>query len=252
MHKDNLHLPRPYQSSQALSHELFRNNENSMLHTSYRDELAILSCVRDGDTDRLTETYERLPKTVYGRMSADDDRQMLYASIANTTLVTRYAIEGGVDEEEAFSLSDIYIRRMEKLTSRELEEANIQMVLDFTQRVHLAKQEQHHYRPETEAAIAYVSSHCNEQITTAQLADAAGLSQSYFCTLFHRETGMSPAAYIRRKRIEKAENLLQYSDYDYSEIAEYLCFSSQSHFTQVFHEITGMTPQKYRKTAMQK
>lgn len=36
---------------------------------------------------------------------------LFYASIANTTLVTRYAIEGGLNEETAFSLSDVYIRK---------------------------------------------------------------------------------------------------------------------------------------------
>ena len=41
---------------------------------------------------------------------------LFYASIANTTLVTRYAIEGGLNEETAFSLSDVYIRKMEQCT----------------------------------------------------------------------------------------------------------------------------------------
>lgn len=66
-----------------------------------------------------------------------------YASIANTTLVTRYAIEGGLNEETAFSLSDVYIRKMEQCTDVDaLMKLNEQMAIEFTLRVAEAKRRQ--------------------------------------------------------------------------------------------------------------
>ena len=47
-------------------------------------------------------------------------------------------------------------------------------------------------------------------------------------------------------KIEKAKNLLQYSDYSIVEIANYFSFASQSHFIQTFQKYTGLTPRKYR------
>ena len=243
-----MNLPDLPDSSRMLSHELFQNSERSLIHTSYREEQALLTCVRDGDIDRLVATYDALPKTVYGQMSTGS-RNLFYGSIANVTLVTRYAIEGGMDEEEAFSLSDIYIRRMEKLSENQLDEENIRMVLDFTRRVAQAKKEKSHYSPEVAQCIEYIENHRHEKILLSALAASVHLSVSYLCRRFHDETGSTPGQFIQKKRIEEAENLLRFSDYSYSEIAEYLSYSSQSHFTAVFRKYTGMTPQAYRRGA---
>ena len=105
---------------------------------------------------------------------------------------------------------------------------------------------------ETEAALDYIYEHRHEHIFVEDLASAANLSLSFFSKKFHQETGMTPAAYIRRRKIEEARNLLRFSDYSYSEIAEYLQFSSQSHFTYVFRKETGKTPQEYRLLIRQK
>jgi AraC-like DNA-binding protein len=62
-----------------------------------------------------------------------------------------------------------------------------------------------------------------------------------------KEMGISVSEYIRRKRVEAAENMLRYSDYTLIEISQYLAFSSYSHFAGVFHAYTGLTPKEYRK-----
>lgn len=80
-------------------HEYFDELTDYADHTPYSHEQAVLSCVRDGDMKRLESTYRTLPKTRYGTMSKTPMKQLLYGCIANVTLVTRYAIEGGLDEE---------------------------------------------------------------------------------------------------------------------------------------------------------
>ena len=88
----------------SLTHEMLENAENERIHTSYAQEKAILECVSNGDIHALENTYYSLPTTVYGKMTSSNSKLKLlfYASIANTTLVTRYAIEGGLNEETAF------------------------------------------------------------------------------------------------------------------------------------------------------
>ena len=90
----------------SLTHEILENAENERIHTSYAQEKAILECVSNGDIHALENTYYSLPTTVYGKMTSSNSKLKLlfYASIANTTLVTRYAIEGGLNEETAFSV----------------------------------------------------------------------------------------------------------------------------------------------------
>ena len=64
---------------------------------------------------------------------------------------------------------------------------------------------------------------------------------------------LAPAAFASNAdsdilvKIEKAKNLLRFSDFSMVEIASYLSFSSQSHFIKLFSEETNLTPKKYRK-----
>ena len=46
-------------------------------------------------------------------------------------------------------------------------------------------------------------------------------------------------------RIEKAKQLIREENYNFSEIAEKLSFSSIHYFSNVFKKITDMTPSEY-------
>ncbi|MFR8019983.1 MAG: helix-turn-helix domain-containing protein [Mediterraneibacter gnavus] len=73
-----------------------------------------------------------------------------------------------------------------------------------------------------------------------------GVSESHLSRIFKKETGESIQKYSMHMRIERAENLLKYSEASLTEISEYLCFSSQSHFGKVFKVYKNMTPKQYR------
>ena len=92
----------------------------------------------------------------------------------------------------------------------------------------------------------YIYSHIHYRITLKELAEYLDLSESYLSKLFRKEMGISVSNYILDLKIDKAKNLLQYSEYTTSDISNYLAFSSQSHFIQVFQKKTGLTPHKYR------
>ena len=94
----------------AMDH--FASEEESIPYSEYREEAQILACVRAGDAARLENVYRALPQTKLGNMSTYPLKRAFYGGIVNTTLVTRAAIEGGLDEKAAFSLSDVYIRHM--------------------------------------------------------------------------------------------------------------------------------------------
>ncbi|MCF0073844.1 chromate resistance protein [Dyadobacter sp. CY261] len=59
---------------------------------------------------------------------------------------------------------------------------------------------------------------------------------------------LSFGEYIRKQRIEKAIQLLEFSEDTLAEIAYLTGFSDQSHFNRVFKAHTGQTPSEYRKT----
>jgi AraC-like DNA-binding protein len=229
-------------------HELFENMEDYRIHTPYSNEIAVLNCVRDGNVAQLESTYKTLPQIKYGNMSNNPLRQLFYGCIANTTLVTRYAIEGGLEEETAFTLSDVYIKQMENCrTLYELNLLNEKMAVDFTERVAEVKTSQHPvYIKPISQCIDYIYRNIQNKITLNTLAKEVNLTPKYLSYLFRKETGQTLSSFIEDIRINKAKNLLVYSQYPYSHISHYLSFYSQSYFISIFRKRVGMTPKEYR------
>jgi AraC-like DNA-binding protein len=230
-------------------HELFENMEDYRIHTPYSDEIAVLNCVREGNIAGLESTYKTLPQIKYGNMSNNPLRLLFYGCIANTTLVTRYAIEGGLEEETAFTLSDIYIRQMENCrTLYELNILNEKMAVDFTKRVAEAKtSKQLSFKKPISKCIDYILRNLHNKITLNTLANEVNLAPKYLSCLFRKETGQTLSSFIEDKRIHEAKNLLTYSQYSYSDISHSLSFYSQSYFISIFKRKVGMTPKEYRE-----
>lgn len=234
--------------ARTFTHELFDKRESAMHHTPYSREVAVLNCVREGDVALLESTYRAFPPTQYGTMSHHPQRQLLCGCIADTTLVTRYAIQGGLDEETAFTLSDVYIKRMEKCkTAEELGSLNEAMAVDFTEHVRRTKQRgECAYSTPIAACLDYIAAHLHGKITLEALASEANLAPKYLSSLFRKTTGQTLTSYIEEKRIDEAKRLLVYSKYTSSQIGHSLAFHSHSYFIAVFRRRTGMTPNKYR------
>lgn len=235
----------------SLTNELLENEENEFIHTPYTQEKAILECVSKGDIHSLEDTYFALPAAAYGKMTSSSSKIKLlfYASISNVTLVTRYAIEGGLNEETAFALSDVYIRKMELCTTIDsLAKLNEQMAIEFTLRVSdLLNAPKVYYSPVITHVIDYIYHGRNNSLTLENLSTLANLTPKYLSALFHKETGQTLTSFIHLVLVDKAKNLLAYSNYSLGEISTYLDFSSQSYFIYVFKKIVGTTPGQYRK-----
>ena len=72
----------------------------------------------------------------------------------------------------------------------------------------------------------YVEKHISERITLAQLSEYVHYSRSYITEQFQKSTGMSVAAYISERRIERAKELLLQRRMTISQISETLGFST--------------------------
>lgn len=73
-------------------------------------------------------------------------------------------------------------------------------------------------------------------------------SRTTFYHDFEKETGASPARYIRRIKLEAACQMLSTTRLNITQIAELSGFSSSNYFAQVFRRETGMKPNQYRKS----
>ena len=106
-----------------------------------------------------------------------------------------------------------------------------------------------HYA-EIEHSMAYINQNLQEQITLEELAQNAGMSKTYFSTVFKKVTGVTVWDYITNSRVERAVSYLvtQKGKYNISEISELCGFNNAANFNKTFKKKTGMTPSEYKKT----
>ena len=216
---------------------------------TWQAERSMLKMVRDGNLGyaRAFNQASALSKGV-PLEDADGLRQAKTSVIVFTSLCTRAAIEGGLSPEEAYSLGDGYIKRIEdSAVLSEIASLSYGMYADFVERVHNKKVNKNLSSP-IRAVCDFIELHAEEPFTRGDLAERAGYSEQYLRRKFTEETGISLPDYIRTIRLERAKDLLVNSSLTIQEISERLQFSSRGHFSESFLKHVGKTPAKFRET----
>jgi AraC family transcriptional regulator len=95
----------------------------------------------------------------------------------------------------------------------------------------------------------FIDAHLADELTLADLASVAGLSQFHFARAFRQTTGLSPHQFVLRARVNRARHLLKNAKLTLVEVGLICGFKSQSHFTTVFRRMTNSTPSAWRKAA---
>ncbi|MCI8775687.1 MAG: helix-turn-helix transcriptional regulator [Lachnospiraceae bacterium] len=220
-------------------------------HHTYLEECYIMECIREG---RPEDARERINAPVgnTGTLSLKEKNHYKNLAIAAVALSTREAMKGGVSPASAYQLSDVYINRIDQCTDiDELEGYSGKIVCEFAKLVAETKKEKG-MSVYTEQCRDYIEKHFHNKIYLEDIADAIGISQGHLSRIFRKDMGISVQDYIQKFRIERAANLLKYSEAGLAEISDYLCFHSQSHFGCVFKQYMNMTPRQYRDMYKQK
>jgi len=217
------------------------------VHNTFELEQTVMTMVRKGDISALREWIKAAPAVRGGIIATEQLRQMKNTFIVSVTLASRAAIRGGMDVEDAFSLSDAYIQKCELLSSPE-QIMNLQyhMILEYTQKVERIRLGKHPSKLAIDVAN-YIQHHLSEPITAEDIAKELYLSRPYLSRKFIEETGESLTDFILKEKTEEAKRLLRYSDKTLTAISNYLGFSSQSHFSRVFKKYASCTPGEYRE-----
>ena len=95
-------------------------------------------------------------------------------------------------------------------------------------------------------AVEYIEQHYAEPLPLATVARVAGMARVYFSKLFKKTEGTTFEHYLRRLRLERAQQLLTNTGLATARVAEMCGFRSSTYFCRVFHRATGLTPGAYR------
>jgi AraC-like DNA-binding protein len=92
----------------------------------------------------------------------------------------------------------------------------------------------------------YIDLHLEMDLSVEELASRLGISTSYFARSFRSSVGLAPHAYVMRRRLLRAQELLASTDLPLIDIALATGFADQSHFCRRFHQLMGMPPRTFR------
>ena len=199
-------------TDKKLSKDIFRNRENGITHLPYDRELAFYDAVKSGDEETVKAIMLPLKDSNLGILSDNPVRNLKYHLIITITMITRFCIEAGMPAESAYTLSDIYIKQADRLqTEDEISDLHKTLVFDYTKRMKTLYRENAYSKPVT-MAVNYIEKHLHDKISSGDLAGHLGVSKSYLCRLFKKETHRTIGACIKQAKVKAAVNMLLYSE----------------------------------------
>lgn len=205
--------------------------------------------VLESDGKRLlsgADTVTFTPKGVPYRTAIREDTRMI---VVHFTLTKDIDIRHlGVVNGEGSDLRDLFLQLADRYTESEPDDFTCMslfyQILATLER--LARE-----KNATPACVLTAKRQIDENfadpdLSIADVARAAGVSDSYLRRAFRASYGESPVAYLAHVRVRRAKNLLESEFFTVAEIAALSGFHSAGYFIQCFRARTGETPAAYR------
>lgn len=98
----------------------------------------------------------------------------------------------------------------------------------------------------TDAQNMVVDRYMEPDLSLDTVCSALGVSNSYFSSVFKKETGKSFITYLTDYRMDHAANLILETNEKSYKIAEQVGYQDANYFSYVFKKRFGMSPSKYR------
>lgn len=99
------------------------------------------------------------------------------------------------------------------------------------------------------AAQRHVRRNLAGDLSLDALAEVAAMSRFHFARRFAEETGCTPAAFVRRARVEAARTLLLTTPMPLRSIAPLVGLRDEAHLSRVFRRVAGQRPSDVRRTS---
>ena len=199
--------------------------------------------IRLGTEKEVTEAVDRYVEqlTIHGK-------SMLQHHIDIMDLISdfyRFAANNEIaDRETEKDIGQLYSHLMD-MDPAALRVWILEHCLEYRSRLIIARNSS--TRSFVQRAQEYVqNSYADENISLDQVCDLLGVSNSYFSTIFKKETGQSFVGYLTGYRMEQAAKLLIETNEKSYIIAQKVGYTDSNYFSYVFKRHFGVAPSKYR------
>lgn len=225
--------------------QLLENRTEYFVHPPYSLELELVKKIKNGDGRKARRLLEEINSMKKAELSIEPLRSLKNSLIGSATFFTRALIEGGVNPDDAFTLSDTSILEIERILNfTQLQEYEYVMLDRF---VDLAiEHSSRKYSNVINFAINYINSNIINKISVQEIARQVFLHPNYLSALFKKEVGMSVSDFILRRKIEESAFHLKHSTSTITDISSFYHFCNQSYYTKLFKKYYGVSPREYR------
>lgn len=113
----------------------------------------------------------------------------------------------------------------------------------------LSYKEEHHQSENSyvQKALEYIQNNYQNVITVQEIADYLSINRSYLTTLFKQYIHLSPQEFIKRYRMNQAEELLVNSDLTINQISFSCGYANQLSFSKAFRQYHDISPKEFRR-----
>ncbi|WP_262684232.1 helix-turn-helix domain-containing protein [Paenibacillus baimaensis] len=158
----------------------------------------------------------------------------------------RISINCNVNSEQAFSLGEVIIADISRVTDRIKLIDYLDNAIQLFIRI-IKEAENHAYSLHVERCIRYIQQHIFDELKVKNIAVQQQISPDYLSNLFYSDTGINLSTFIHKQKIKEAQLLFSYCpSYSINDVATMLSFKHVSHFSTLFKKYTGLTPREYK------
>lgn len=235
-----------YEFLESSKNFLYDARETGKTHTPFRYEILLFCSIRDGNihgVENSVNQYRNLG-LVIGHMSDNPLREIHYWAVATIAVAIHYAILGGLDESEAYQLSDLYIQEIDSFqTMEECIDYLCDKAIELVTKVKENTIPQYN-SPLVNRCVHLIHVHLHNRLKIADIANNLHVSRDYLSQAFRKETGISLHQYILDQKMNEAKQMLS-AGMSINETSYTLCFCNESHFIQLFKKKFGITPSAF-------
>lgn len=166
-------------------------------------------------------------------------------SYAMNTLLRKTAEKSGVHIVLTNYVSIKHINRIDQSMSlSEIHNSNSAMLIEYCTMVQEASL--HKYSKNVGTVVNHINLYLSTDMTLSSLSKLVAITSNHLASSFKKEVCLSVMEYVTKKRMELAKEMLERTNLQTQEIANYIGYNDVSYFSRVFKKQIGLTPTGYR------
>lgn len=217
----------------------------NLIESRYEAERKMMEAVSKGQAHRIAPMLGHASEFVFETRTEDELRNAKNYMIIMNTLLRKAVQDGGVPPYFIDRISSQFAKKIEAASGeKDIGSLASEMIEKYN---NLVKEHSlRKFSPSVQKAMTIVDCDLTADLSLKNVSEELGINESYFSSLFKKETNKTFTHFVNEQRIEHAKKLLTSTSLQIQTVAQHCGILDVNYFTKLFKKYTGTTPGKYR------